>query len=109
MAADKESPLKQELGPRKYNQMLENNSKFYDRHKAGRRDPKTGTYYHEISFEKPRVSKFGQDLGFLDCPYCDNYFQVRSSTAGIICSKCKKFIAVDYNKETKEISIRREN
>jgi len=108
MVKDKESPLMQELGPRKYNKLIQDNSTQYDKFKAGKRDPKTGEYFRHIGFDKPKDSKFGQDLGFLDCPYCDNYFQVRSSTAGIICSKCKKFIALDYNKDTKEINIRRD-
>lgn len=103
---DGEPGLMQEIGPVKYKKMVEDNSRSYDKYKAGKRDPKTGEFYHHIGFDKPKKTSCGQDLGYIDCPHCDNYFNVKTSTVGIICSKCGKFVSFEYNKETKEMRIK---
>lgn len=105
MSNDSENIKRQEMGPRRYRDMIERTNREYDTYKKGKRNPKTGEYYYDISFNKPRKYNFGQSLGFIDCPFCDNYFEVRTSTRGIICSKCNKFISLDYDKNTKELII----
>lgn len=100
----KEPPKMQDMGPKKYKQMIEKQNKFYDEHKAGKRDRKTGEYYYNISTTDPRKSKSlgGSFCGYMECKTeeCDEVFTLKSTTSGIICSKCKKFIS--FSKEDKE-------
>jgi len=89
----KEPALKQELGPKRYKQKVEEANAFYDKNMAGKRNPKTGEYYHPINFNDPTKSKFGHSttLAFVGCKnkHCDEYFSLNRRTRAIICSKCK--------------------
>ena len=94
----------QELGPKKYKQMIEKQNKFYDEHKAGKRDRKTGEYFHHIHATDPRKTKSlgGSFCGYIECKTedCDEVFTVKTTSGGIICNKCKKFIS--FSKEEKD-------
>lgn len=105
--AKKESPRFQELGPKKYYSELEKQNKFYDKYKAGKKDPKTGEFYHKIDFENPGKSKLGHSKFIADfkCLNCDTYLTVRRNTAGIICPSCKKFHSVTVNRITEEVLV----
>jgi hypothetical protein len=107
MAKDKESPLMQDLGPKKYQTMLEKNSSFYDKYKAGKRDPKTGEFYHHIGLDKPKGrTKTGKDMGDIECPKCGRLLNIRSSTIAISCSQCRTNIVLEYDKELEEMRIK---
>lgn len=94
MTIKKESPKQQELGPKRYKEMVERENKFYDNYKAGKRDPKTGQYYNPISFSDPRLSKVktGGSIACVPCVTegCENWLDVKRTTRAIICRSCKK-------------------
>lgn len=104
-----EAALKQELGPKKYQDKVDKANAFYDKYKAGKRDPKTGVYYHPISFTDPRKSKIGSgsSVGCFACPNpnCDHGISVKRTTAGVLCAGCKQFISVSVDKLTDEVTL----
>lgn len=105
--SERESPLKQQIGPKKYQQIVEKNAKFYDNYKAGKTDPKTGEFYHHISGNDPnKIKKLGgNSYGSIQCISCDNYFSITRATACIICNHCKKLNKITIDKETGEIFV----
>jgi hypothetical protein len=85
---DRESPLMQEMGPKKYNRMVEKSDKFYDKYKAGRRDPKTGDFYYHIGVKPPRTSDIKSNyegLGVIACPKCGKSIEVSNNSNGKVC------------------------
>lgn len=104
----KESALKQDLGPKKYQEKVDKANAFYDKYKAGKTDPKTGEYYHPISFTDPTKSKIStKSVGYFPCPNmeCDNGISVKRSTVGVQCFGCKKYIIITVNKLTDEVTL----
>ena len=88
MTKDRESPLMQEMGPKKYKKMVEKSDKFYDKYKAGRRDPKTGEFYYHIGVKPPRDKEIKTnylDLGKIPCPKCGSMVEVSNISCGKIC------------------------
>lgn len=106
MAKKKEPPLMQEIGPKKYYEKIDAAHKFYDKYKAGRRDPKTGEYYHHISFSDPNAKRTvtGQSLCQIECHDCGNPLSVRTSTVCITCG-CGCYHSFDYNRDTGELKV----
>jgi hypothetical protein len=91
----KESPLRAELGDKKYNEKVEKVNKFYDRYKAGKRDPKTGEYYHHISATDPSKPKYSFSnsclsvtIGHVKCQKCKAKMSVGSNSLGKFCLYC---------------------
>lgn len=105
-----DSPLKQELGSKKYQEKVDAANKFYDTYKAGKRDPKTGVYYNQISFTDPRKSKVGSgtSLGCFQCPTenCSGSIIVKRTTVYSTCLSCKKLISVSVDKSTDEVLLK---
>ena len=95
MSKRKESPLRAEMGDKKFDAMVEKKNREYDRYKAGKRDPKTGEYYHHISTEDPRKPKISlntrcvcEDLGHVKCSGCKEKISVTSSSRVKVCLFC---------------------
>lgn len=69
----KESPLKQTIGPKKYEERVRKAWDFYDKYKAGKTDPKTGIYYNHIDFtgkNQPKIINSTvptPEIGHLTC------------------------------------------
>ena len=104
--AKKEPPMMQQLGPKKYYEKVDKAAKFYDQHKAGKRDPKTGEFYHNISFTAPKApTKVGQTLGEIECNGCKRPLTIRTSTICVSCSNCACFHRIKYNRDSGEIAI----
>jgi hypothetical protein len=102
----KESKGIQELGPKKYYEKIKKENDFYDKYKAGKRDPKTGEYYHKIDFKDPRKKNYlGKTAGAVACVYCDNWFEVSTSTTAVICSNCRKLNFIKYNRDEDSIEV----
>jgi hypothetical protein len=103
----RESPLMQELGPKKFYQKVDRENAFYDKYKAGKIDPKTGIKNKEIFFEDPRKSKIssGSTINSFPCPYCLTPKEVTRRLAGVICSECKKYISIKVDPITEDIFI----
>jgi len=95
----------QDMGPKKYREMVQKENSFYDKHKAGKKDPKTGQYYHHISTTDPRLAKStsGTLCGYLECKTenCNEYYRVSSNSAGYICNKCGKYISITKEDKVK--------
>jgi len=97
-----------EKGTKKYKDAVQKSNDFYDKHKAGKRDPKTGIVNNKIDFEKPstRIAP-GSPIGGFLCfsENCDHSFSVNRTTAGICCPHCKVYYSVKVNKLTDEIVV----
>jgi hypothetical protein len=88
--------------------MVEDNHKFYDKYKAGKTDPKTGVFYNDISFKKPKTAGCsGAFVTHFECftEDCNNVMTIRRNTAGIGCSTCKKWHSISVDKYTDEVTI----
>lgn len=106
MSKDKESPAMQEMGPKRYRKMVEDNSRAYDKYKAGKRDPKTGEIFRNISTTDPnKKTSFGQSAGYAECSSCEEPFAVKTSTVVVICGKCGKAHTINHNRDTKEFTV----
>lgn len=104
--SDKESPKIQEMGLKKYKQMIEKENKFYDQYKAGRKDPKTGQYYYNISTKNPLAkTKLGRDAGCIECLNCGYTLSISTATVIIICSQCKSYHIISRDKHTNDIEV----
>ena len=105
----RESKLLQELGPKKYNKMVEESNKNYDKYRAGKVDPKTGIRNKEISFTDPRKSKIDSpSLCSIECE-CGRCLNLTRHTVTVTCGMCKKYHAVKYDWSTKELFINGES
>lgn len=106
----KESINAQELGPKKYRDKIEKSNKFYDKYKAGKRDPKTGEFYHNIDFKNPCLKRnLGATAGTVKCFNCDNFFDITTNTKVVICSRCKKLNYVVFNRDDDTIEVSSSN
>lgn len=98
MGSRPESPKMQEMGPKRYRKMIEDNHKFYDKYKAGKTDPVTGVYYHDISFRNPnKRTNTGPVVGEVPCFYCDNPISIKRSTVSVICGNCHKNNVISFD------------
>ena len=95
MIKHKDTPLRAEMGDKKYNSMIERQNKFYDKYKAGKRDPKTGEYYYHISGTDPSNPKrvfsskcLSEELGRVKCTGCETMLSVTSSSRVKVCLFC---------------------
>ena len=108
----KESPALQELGPKKYRERMEKANKEYDKYKAGKRDPKTGDYYHHVDFKDPRIPKnYGNSaltevLGYTPCGHCGNEISVGALSNGKCCLYCGEYVFFDTELKDK---LKKEN
>jgi len=91
----KDTPLRAEMGDKKYFKMIEKQNQHYDKYKAGRRDPKTGMYYHEISGTDPNksivstsASCVSHTIGEVPCIKCGELITVGSNSARKCCLYC---------------------
>lgn len=101
-----ESKMCQEMGPKKFYEKVEKANKFYDDHKAGKRDPKTGHYYNHINWTDPRKkTKLGSSLCTIECLKCGSHLPINTTTVIIICSQCKHMHKVSYSRLTEELSV----
>lgn len=98
--------LRQELGDKKYNQLVEKENKFYDNYKAGKRDPKTGQFYYNIDFKDPRKKTIPQKTidGFY-CSTCNIGLPLSRTTYMIQCTRCKTLYKVDRDKLSDEFIV----
>lgn len=94
----KESPKCQEMGPKKYGEYIRKQNAFYDKYKAGKKDPKTGEYYHHISGKdpsKPSItysnSGVSTTIGYVKCKECEADLWVGSNSVGRICLYCAEY------------------
>lgn len=101
-----ESALKQELGPKKYYQKIEKANKEYDLYKAGKRDPKTGVFYHDINFSKPGAKKLGASLGSIECD-CGNALSISVTTVMVQCSLCKSCYSIKFNRDDNTLEVKK--
>ena len=102
----RESKGLQELGPKKYFDKIKKANDFYDKYKAGKRDPKTGEYYHHIDFSDPNKKNYlGKSAGAVECVHCGDWFEVSTSTAAVICSNCRKLNYIKYNRDDNSIEV----
>lgn len=104
MMAERESPLCQELGPKKFTEKVEKANKFYDNYKAGKRDPKTGEFYYHIHGKNPLLkTKLGRNDGCISCGGCEIGLGVTTSTAIVICTRCGTYHEIKRDRVTREI------
>jgi hypothetical protein len=105
--SEKEPPLMQQLGRKKYKEQVEKCNKFYDDHMAGKRNPKTGDYYYPISYSDPSKPKFGnlrarpeETLGYITCrnKNCNQPVRVSGVSRGITCWCGEAYIWTDDDK-----------
>jgi hypothetical protein len=101
----KESAKRQEMGPKKFDAMVEKQNKFYDEHLAGRKNPKTGDLYHKIDFKDPRKQTIKQKFidGF-QCE-CGNSLSLSRTTFMTQCSNCKSLYKILRDKMTDEFEV----
>ncbi len=100
----KESPLCQEIGPKKYKERIEKSNKFYDEFKAGKKDPKTGQFYYHIHGKNPLLkTKLGVNDGCVECGKCKYPLGITTSTSCIICSQCNTLHSIVRDKLTRDI------
>jgi hypothetical protein len=102
----RESNLCQEMGPKKFHQMVEKENKFYDQHKAGRKDPKTGQMYYNIDYKDPRKQTIKQKTidGFM-CDVCESGISLSRTTFMIQCSHCQTLYKITRDKLTDEFEV----
>jgi hypothetical protein len=91
----KEPPKMQEMGPKKYGEMVRKQNKFYDDHMAGKRDRKTGEYYYHIDTKDPTkpVVVYNRNctsttIGYVNCTKCNEEISVGSNSTGKCCLYC---------------------
>lgn len=102
----KESKLLQELGPKKYYKKVEDANKFYDKYKAGKRDPKTGEVFRDISYSNPnKQTNLGRPLGCIECLSCNEPLNVKTSTVSIICGRCRCMHRIEHNREDNTFTV----
>jgi len=102
--AKKESPKMQEMGPKKYKAMQEKSFKFYDEHKVGKRDPKTGEVFRSINFSNPNKPK-QKSLTSFECFGCGEGLSITRSTIRTSCGRCQTSHKVEVDKLTDEVTI----
>lgn len=101
-----ESPLKQELGPKKYYERVDKANRDYDKYKAGKTDPKTGVFYRPISFTNPnKGAVHGSNLGCYPCPKCSAALGLKSSTLIIQCRTCHTGIKVKFSRDDDSVEL----
>ena len=94
----KESPALQELGPKKYRERMEKANKDYDKYKAGKKNPKTGEFYHHIDLNDPRIPKhygnssLSETLGYTPCEHCGEKISVGAISSGKCCLYCGEYM-----------------
>lgn len=91
-------PLRDEVSPKKYKQLVEKENKRYDKYMAGKRDPKTGVYYNHIHYSDPRLPKYkfsknslSETIGYIKCSECGEDLSVGENSMGKCCLYCGEY------------------
>lgn len=98
----KESPLCQEIGPKKFRERVEKADKEYDK-KVGKTI--NGIFHHGVSYSDPnKKTQLGRYCGEVECMSgCGKSLSITTSTCVIICSFCKTYHSIQKTEDGFEI------